>query len=119
MWIERHLTEPNLREASFVVVDVHTGLGPWSYDTLFTPKKPSSSMLQVLGTKIEASESEKNIGYKPTGGLPEAMEDLIQRVTACAKEKIFLLTQEFGVVSNYHVIVAMRNEASATREKNA
>lgn len=108
-WFENNFSGKT-EDVRIVVMDVHTGLGSYAEDTLLTVEPPTENMISIFGTRINAQAQEHTTGYRPTGMFIEALRDLICRVTHCTRDKITLLGQEFGTVSFYKVVNALRDE---------
>lgn len=108
-WFETHLTAKpeNIR---ITIIDVHTGLGSYAEDTLLTVEPPTEEMKSFFGKKISAHAQDETTGYRPTGMFVEALRDLICGVTNCTKDKITVIGQEFGTVSVFKVLNALRDE---------
>ncbi len=93
-----------------VVVDVHTGLGPFAYDTLFVHAGDEGSeiyqvMKRTFGERVAPLDPVRGPGYRIKG----AYDTMYPRVLP--GRKVYFLCQEFGT---YHVVRAL----SALRDEN-
>ena len=93
-----------------VVVDVHTGLGPFAYDTLFVHARDEGSkiyqvMKRTFGERVASLDPDRGPGYRIKG----AYDSMYPRVLS--DEKVYFLCQEFGT---YHAVRAL----SALRDEN-
>lgn len=108
-WFERNFTgKPS--EVKITILDVHSGLGEFGVDTLLTLEPANDRMISIFGDKIARHHQGDTVGYQPTGMLIEALRNTICRVTNCALDKITAIGQEFGTVSAYKVLTALRDE---------
>ncbi len=94
----------------FGIIDVHTGLGPFAFDTLITITPPTDLLMEVFGEKMSVSKQMENIGYKATGVFVERLGSLLQKATNCDPKYIFIVGQEFGTISENEVLTALYNE---------
>ena len=95
-----------------VVVDVHTGLGPFAYDTLFVHAGDEGSeiyqvMKRTFGERVASLDPDRGPAYRIKG----AYDTMYLRVAPDGKERVHFLTQEFGT---YHAVRAL----SALRAEN-
>ncbi len=92
-----------------VVIDVHTGLGPFAYDTLFVHAGDKGSsiylnMKRAFGERVASLDPEHGPGYRIKG----AYDTMYLRVLG--EDKVSFLTQEFGTDSAVDVLYALREE---------
>ena len=92
-----------------VVVDVHTGLGPFAFDTLFVHAGDEDSpiyleMKGAFGERVASLDPERGPGYRIKG----AYDTMYSRVLR--GDKVSFLTQEFGTDSAVDVLYALREE---------
>ena len=95
-----------------VVVDVHTGLGPFAYDTLFVHAGDEGSkiyrvMKRTFGDRVASLDPDRGPAYRIKG----AYDSMYPRVVPDGKERVYFLCQEFGT---YHAVRAL----SALRDEN-
>lgn len=109
-WFKRTFLGRELTNLYFGILDVHTGLGPYGVDTLFTPTVPSEIMLKLFGEKMSLSAQMATIGYKPTGMFVQGLSKKICKITKCAEDRIFIIGQEFGTVAEAQVMLALYEE---------
>ncbi len=93
-----------------VVVDVHTGLGPFAYDTLFVHAGDEGSeiykvMKKTFGERVASLDPERGPGYRVKG----AYDTMYPRILAA---EVSFLCQEFGT---YHAVRALRALRSENR----
>ena len=93
-----------------VVVDVHTGLGPFAYDTLFVHAGDEGSeiykvMKKTFGERVASLDPDRGPAYRIKG----AYDSMYPRVLS--DERVYFLCQEFGT---YHAVRAL----SALRDEN-
>ena len=93
-----------------VVVDVHTGLGPFAYDTLFVHAGDEGSeiyqvMKRTFGERVASLDPDRGPGYRIKG----AYDSMYPRVFPDGE--VYFLCQEFGT---YHAVRAL----SALRDEN-
>ena len=92
-----------------VVVDVHTGLGPFAYDTLFVDARDEGSeiyqvMKRTFGERVAHLDPDRGPGYRVNGAYP----NMYRRVLS--DERVYLLGQEFGTYHVVRVVSALRDE---------
>ena len=92
-----------------VVVDVHTGLGPFAYDTLFVDARDEGSeiyqvMKRTFGERVAPLDPDRGPGYRIKG----AYDSMYRRVLS--DERVYLLGQEFGTYHVVRVVSALRAE---------
>lgn len=109
-WFERNFRGIP-EDVEIAIIDVHTGLGPYAQDTLLTEDNtPTEHMESIFGEKIHAESQKEITGYQPKGLFGVGLREQIHRITGIANEKISLIGQEFGTVSVWEVINALRDE---------
>ena len=91
-----------------VIVDVHTGLGPFGVDTLFVHAGDEGSpiyleMKRAFGERVASLDPERGPGYRIKG----AYDTMYWRVL---RDKAFFLCQEFGTDDAVDVLYALREE---------
>ena len=92
-----------------VVVDVHTGLGPFAFDTLFVHAGDEGSeiyevMKRTFGERVATLDPDRGPGYRIKG----AYDTMYPRVLAGAE--VYFLCQEFGTYHVMQVVRALRAE---------
>ena len=92
-----------------VVVDVHTGLGPFAYDTLFVHARDEGSeiyqvMKRTFGERVAPLDPDRGPGYRVNG----AYDSMYRRVLS--DERVYLLGQEFGTYNVVRAVSALRDE---------
>ena len=95
-----------------VVVDVHTGLGPFACDTLFVHAGDEGSeiyqvMKKAFGERVASLDPDRGPAYRIKG----AYDTMYPRVVRHGKARVYFLCQEFGT---YHAVRAL----SALRDEN-
>jgi hypothetical protein len=102
-WIRENLS--GVRR--IVTVDVHSGLGPYAYDSLLVHYPSASDQVQVLqrrfGEQIRCNHG-SDVAYRIKGGFLEALERMLPD-TQC-----FSITQEYGTYGVLKVLKALRDE---------
>jgi hypothetical protein len=90
------------------VIDVHTGLGAFTQESLLVrsdlPAESLNALRQHFGNRIEFSETHSSVAYKTAGGLVECLTHL------GLGAEIYPMVQEFGTYSSVAVFRAMREE---------
>ena len=92
-----------------VIVDVHTGLGPFAVDTLFVHAGDEGSpiyleMKRAFGERVASLDPEHGPGYRIKG----AYDTMYLRVLG--EDKASFLCQEFGTYNSVRVLKALREE---------
>ena len=92
-----------------VVIDVHTGLGPFGVDTLFVHAADEGSplygtMQKVFGDRVAPLDPDRSVGYRIKG----AYDTMYPR--ALPKTDVYFLSQEFGTYSAVEVVRLLRAE---------
>lgn len=92
-----------------VVVDVHTGLGPFAYDTLFVHAGDEGSeiyrvMKRTFGERVATLDPDRGPAYRVKG----AYDTMYPRVLS--DEKVYFLCQEFGTYNAVRALSALRDE---------
>ena len=92
-----------------VVVDVHTGLGPFAFDTLFVHAGDEGSpiyleMKRAFGERVASLDPERGPGYRIKGAYDTMYSRLLEG------DKVSFLTQEFGTDDAVDVLYALREE---------
>lgn len=84
-----------------LAIDVHTGLGPWGRESLYTEDRSDASLkLKVLlGARRFVA-----VPYTNQGGLGTALPEWLPQARVAA------LTQEFGTYPSLRVLYALREE---------
>ena len=91
-----------------VVIDVHTGLGPFAYDTLLVHAGDEASeiyevMKSTFGGRVASLDPDRGPAYRIKG----AYDTMYPRVS---DGKVYFLTQEFGTYHVVRVVRALRDE---------
>ena len=94
-----------------VVVDVHTGLGPFAYDTLFVHAGDEGSeiyqvMKRTFGERVASLDPDRGPAYRVKG----AYDTMYPRVVSGGKEVVYFLCQEFGTYYAVQALRALRDE---------
>jgi Protein of unknown function (DUF2817) len=105
----REFLRDRLRGAQRLVgIDVHTGLGPFAADTIFTSDPPDSPAFAILraayGPRIVAPDPHRPSGYRARGTF-----DTIVR-QALPDAQVLFVVQEFGTYPALRVFRALRRE---------
>ena len=92
-----------------VIVDVHTGLGPFGVDTLFVHAGDEGSpvyleMKRAFGERVASLDPERGPGYRIKGAYDTMYSRVLQG------DKVSFLTQEFGTDDVVDVLYALREE---------
>ena len=92
-----------------VIVDVHTGLGPFGVDTLFVHAGDEGSpvyleMKRAFGERVASLDPERGPGYRIKGAYDTMYSRVLQG------DKVSFLTQEFGTDDAVDVLYALREE---------
>ena len=92
-----------------VVVDVHTGLGPFAFDTLFVHADDEGSriyqvMKKTFGVRVASLDPNRGPAFKIKG----VYDSMYSRVLPAAE--VFFLCQEFGTYHAVRVLRALRAE---------
>ena len=103
-WLERHLTSVE----RCLWIDLHTGLGKAGEDTLlveFVEEDPKLQQLRTkFGPRITSLDPKAGVAYAIRGGMQAGIEARFPNVEWTS------ITQEFGTVSPFKVIKALRAE---------
>lgn len=109
---------PNTKK--FYVIDVHSGLGKWAYDSLFVSRN-QYQQLSFFKACLDESANFSHISFNPSlensefyrsqGGL----EDFLARTMS--QNEIHYLTQEFGTNSSFRVLFALILENARYKAK--
>ena len=94
-WLTEHLNGVEVALA----IDVHTGLGPWGLESLYTEGESDARLKALLGARRFVE-----MPYENQGGLCTALP------TALPHAQVDALTQEFGTYSSLRVLHALREE---------
>ena len=92
-----------------VIVDVHTGLGPFAVDTLFVHAGDEGSpiyleMKTAFGERVASLDPDRGPGYRIKGAYDTMYSRVLQG------DKVSFLTQEFGTDDAVDVLYALREE---------
>lgn len=91
-----------------IVLDIHTGLGSYDYDTLLVSYTPDTrryqTLQEVLGDRLDSISDSTGIAYRFKGGFLDGLEQTFPRIDwTCA-------CQEFGTLKPLQVLHALRQE---------
>jgi hypothetical protein len=87
-----------------LVIDVHTGLGPFGQDSLMVERQDYQYLRSMFGSRVIIAEPKHGPGYRIRGGHQ-------QLFSAVATDKdVRFVTQEFGTYSPIKVLRALREE---------
>ena len=92
-----------------VIVDVHTGLGPFAVDTLLVHSADERSpvyetMQETFGDRVAPLDPDRSVAYKISG----AYDTMYPRVLP--KADVYFVCQEFGTYNVVEVLRALRAE---------
>lgn len=98
-----------LAQAKLVgVIDVHSGLGNFGFDSLLVDAASNRADFELLEKKfpghVSLSEAETSVAYVTSGGLTEAFPRILEQA------RVLAFVQEFGTYSALKVLRAMREE---------
>jgi len=100
-WFRENIVNPKY----IVVQDIHTGLGPYGYDShLVSPDRFREDFIKYLDHLSMITEKNKGIGYITRGGFESYFEKLYPDAYLCQ------FTQEFGTRHALLVLKALREE---------
>ena len=92
-----------------VVIDVHTGLGPFGVDTLLVHAADEGSplyrtMQKVFGDRVASLDPDRSVAYRISG----AYDTMYPRVLP--KTDVYFVCQEFGTYNSVEVVGLLRAE---------
>ena len=92
-----------------VVIDIHTGLGPFAFDTLLVHAEAEGStiyreMKEAFGERVAALDPDRSVAYRIQGSY----DTMFPRILPHAK--VYFLCQEFGTRRPTDVLYALREE---------
>ena len=87
-----------------VAIDVHTGLGKYSEDTLLVDEKYYQAHRAIFGPRVEPLDRDLSSAYRVRGGIHSMFYRLFSEV------ELFFLSQEFGTYNPVSVLYALREE---------
>ena len=92
-----------------VVIDVHTGLGPFGKDTLLVEADHEGSplyyeMCDAFGERVAPLDADRSVTYPIRG----SHRNMFQRLVPEAK--VYFVTQEFGTYNSTKMLQALREE---------
>ena len=104
-YVQRHLADVE----RLVVVDVHTGLGPFGVETLLVNAADEgdplfAQMRETLGERVSSMDPKRGPAYRVRGSY----DTLFPRVLPQAD--VFVVAQEFGTYRAVQVVKALRAE---------
>lgn len=104
-FLSRHLADAE----RMVVIDVHTGLGPFGVDTLLVHAADEGSALygsmqETFGERVASLDPDRSVACRITG----AYDTMYPR--ALPSTDVYILCQEFGTYSNVEVLRSLRAE---------
>ena len=99
----------NLSQATPVFgIEVHSGLGPYGYDTLFTQlakSDPEFTKLESnLGHPLSSDAADESVGFKTIGDLANAIPRVLSPIPCN------WILQEFGTYNNFAALSSFRIE---------
>lgn len=94
----------------FVIIDVHTGLGPYAVDTLLTTKPPTDKMMHIFGEKMSIAMQMSSVGYKASGVFVDHLVEQLHKITKCSLDQFAVIAQEFGTRKENEVVEALYEE---------
>jgi len=100
----------DLSQLSFVIIDVHTGLGEFAVDTLLTNEETAKKLFPIFGKKISLEKQADTGGYKIKGKFGDYLAQHLCRVAKVQPESILVITQEFGTRPEKEVFQALYDE---------
>jgi hypothetical protein len=89
------------------LIDVHTGLGPFSEDRLLTEAEPAhlfQALKAAFGKRVQPLTAGQSVAYKVRGDQHTMYPRLM------AGNECYLVTQEFGTYNSVTVLAALRAE---------
>lgn len=97
------------RVERLVVVDIHTGLGPFGVDTLLVHATNEGSrtyqtMQRVFGDRVAPLDPDRSVAYRVSGAYEEMYPRLLP------KTDVYAVSQEFGTYSSVEVLRLLRAE---------
>ena len=101
-WLEYRLS----RVQTLLAIDVHTGLGPWARDTLFSEpgRAAPAGLAAALGAGLVDTRVDASAAYAIRGGLAQGMRAALGgRLAQC-------VLQEFGTYPMLNILSALREE---------
>jgi len=107
--VEEFVRERLASAEHIVVIDVHTGLGPFAYDTLLVHAGDEGSkiyqvMKRAFGERVASLDPDSGPAYRVKG----AYDTMYPRVLP--GREVYFLTQEFGTYHAMRVLRALRAE---------
>ncbi len=108
----KNFFEQNFSDVQRVfAVDIHTGLGPYGFEALFSTEVAEQGDLQLmqrqLNVKLTLDEIEGRSTYRSFGSF----SNLIYQ--AFPKSKVRYILQEFGTYNDFRVLRGLRSERGA------
>jgi hypothetical protein len=89
-------------------LEIHSGLGPYGYDTLFSSLDDSDwdekRLEETLNHPLSSDDPKSSVGFKTKGDISSGIRDLL------GKERTGWILQEFGTFSNIRGLKVLRNE---------
>lgn len=86
------------------VIDVHTGLGKFSEDSLLVDAKDYARFRSVFGKRVVALQPDAGPAYRVSGGLESMVFRRFAKIDPC------FVCQEFGTYPGIKVLRALRDE---------
>jgi hypothetical protein len=105
-WCQANI--PSNRTYRFVILDVHSGLGPYGIDTLITIDPPTEKMIAHFSEKINLTKQTVTVGYRPKGVFMHKLSSLLQNYSE--DESIVAIGQEFGTFDEPTVLSTLYYE---------
>ena len=106
----RRYVEEQLRDVErLVVVDVHTGLGPFGVDTLLVNAADEgdprfTEMRETFGDRVSSMAPDRGPAYRVRGSSDRLFPDVLPRAA------VYAVAQEFGTYHAVRVVKALRAE---------
>lgn len=86
------------------VLDVHTGLGDFGYDSLLVEDDEDDTFKNSLGDHLQTPEDENYVAYETIGTLGYGIKH------SYPESEVFCVTQEFGTYMGESVLHCLRKE---------
>lgn len=92
-----------------MVIDVHTGLGPFGFDTLLVEAYWENSplyneMRNAFGERVSPMDTDRSIAYRIRGAYDHMFPRVLPQTT------VYVVAQEFGTYNPVKVLHALREE---------
>lgn len=101
-WVKKELS----KREKVSVIEIHSGLGPFGYDTLFAylPSQEVESMTKALNHPLSVDDPDESVGFKTAGDIAQGIQSIL------GQAKCPWILQEFGTYNIIKVYKTLRNE---------